>query len=187
MSAVVANKSEMYSLYQRGRFGAGTRHWYGANAILAEMLPCDVVPRYAGLSGGVKPDRYGERVAAQDVPALVTSWIAAGYEPDRIVMGAAAIDSSLVLQGEVMRTAQYLSLTYTRAQYPMRKAFETERLHADGLKALMILKSALCPASWDLLNDLLDDFDGAVVEFSVWGDHITEDGRNTIFWEVRHY
>jgi hypothetical protein len=183
----VDSKKAMYALYERGAFGGGTRHWYGAEKILSDPPVVDVIPRYSG-QGGVAFPGYGKRTRPEEVPALVREWLSLGADPSLVVMGAATDDERLIIQGEVMRSERYLDLRYTRVKAPMRVALATEQKHTGGMDAVAILQASLCPASWDLLNELLDTYPDSVIEFSTWAEckHV-QGGRNTIFWEVRNY
>lgn len=98
------------------------------------------------------------------------------------------VEHTLLLQGEVWRTAGGLYLTYSQVALPMREALTRETKHAEGLAAVILLAKYLCPNSQDWLEYLLDEYDEHVVEFSTfrkqWG---TLPHYNTLFWEVRKY
>jgi hypothetical protein len=67
----------------------------------------------------------------------------------------------------------------------MRLALAEETLHATGLKAKIILESLLDPTSYDAIIDLLEKYDGHVIEFSCWERKVGI--RRTMIWEVRDY
>jgi hypothetical protein len=182
-------KAESFELMERGAFGGTIRHWYGADSLpemMREMRGRNVVPRYKG-APGIQFPQYGQTIPVSEAPKLLEQWLALGANPQQIMWNQGLDDSLLILQGEVMRSTEHLTLRYSRVKKPMRVALLESEQSADGLKAVVILKNALCPASWDLLNELLDEYEGAVVEFATWSNPDVVNGRNTIFWEVRHY
>lgn len=94
-----------------------------------------------------------------------------------------------LIQGEVQRTHVGLELWYsTERGLPMRDALGSSGQRAYGIIGVSLLKSLMCPNSYEWLNVLLDRYDGHVVEFSTfsceWG---TIEGFNSVFWEVRLY
>lgn len=181
----IASKKEMYAIYERGGFGNRLLTWPNVDAYLQSDYSGLVVLRYKGAGGGAWCE-YG--VHRDDVEATVSRWISEGARRDLVTVNELAEDDLIILQGEVMQSPHHLSLRYSRLPMPMRKALAKEQYHVDGLSAALLLKSTMDPSSWDELNDLLDMYSGAVVEFSVWGKDIGDaPRRNTVFWEVRHY
>lgn len=182
---ILATKADMYAQYRRGRFGNRLRTWATLEDYRASGYSLPVVLRYAGAGGGAW---CAYNVPPEDVDATVAQWVSEGANPKLITLNESADDSQLILQGEVMRSPSHYSLRYSTVPKPMRQALAECQHHAEGLTALMLMRSAMDAASWDELQDLLDDFDGAVIEFSVWGHDVGDaPRRNTVFWEVRHY
>lgn len=91
-------------------------------------------------------------------------------------------------QGEVRRSERGLDLTYSTVAKPMRQSLLEGSKSACGLIAQELLRYYMDPSSYDWLGDLLDLYDGSVVEFSCyscnWG---TIPNRNVVVWEVRNY
>lgn len=96
-------------------------------------------------------------------------------------------DQKIIHQGEVQRSIHYFDLTYSIVKAPMRIALATETLHAQGLRAVHILKSAMDATSWDNLNRLFDQFPDSVIEYTTYSIPVGELGNNTVIWEVRNY
>lgn len=92
-----------------------------------------------------------------------------------------------VIQGELMRDSGGLQLRYTFRAEPMRVALEMDERHASGLTALMLLRQHVDPQGVDALMELLDEYDGAVVEFTSYRAPVGAFRHRTIIWEVRHY
>ncbi len=183
--SLIPTKADMYKLYQDGRFGNKLRTWTTERDYENSGYTAPVVLRYKGSTGG-KWCAYG--VAPKDVKTTISKWEAEGASRSLIVFNESAPDDKLILQGEVMRSTEHLSLRYSKMKAPMRVALSEAPLHAGGMKAVSVLKSTMDPESWEDLNTLLDEYDGAVVEFSVWDTTLGSlPRRNTVFWEVRHY
>jgi hypothetical protein len=95
-------------------------------------------------------------------------------------------DKRVTFQGEVCRSHRGLELRYSTENLPMRDAMEDAR-HACGLQALLLMQHFCCPPGYTKIMDLLDEYDGHVVEFTVFDVPCGELKRNTIIWEVRDY
>lgn len=181
----ITSKTEMYALYHSGKFGNKLLTWNSLDDYKRSGFARPVVLRYKGKAGG---GWVAYEVSHDEVDTIVASWLREGAQRDLIAVNESAPDHELLLQGEVMRSTDHLSLRYSIAKLPMRKALAECQKHARGIEANMILRSAMDAASWDDLNSLLDEYDGAVVEFSTWARDVgVIPRRNTVFWEVRHY
>ncbi|HEY3780911.1 MAG TPA: hypothetical protein VGL56_07505 [Fimbriimonadaceae bacterium] len=175
----------MYELYIRGRFGNSLAVWPDLDSYFTSPFSRNVVLRYKGKAGGAW---VAYEVQRKDVADMAKKWVNEGADPCLITLNESAPDDKLMVQGEVMRSTNYLSLRYSFFRGPMRVALAKSQEHAEGLKALAILEHYVDPSSLDDLWDLLDVFDGAVVEFSTWSIDVgVVPHRNTVIWEVRHY
>lgn len=182
--AAIASKSEMYQLYHRGAFGNRLCTWRDLEEFYASKFQRPVVLRYKGSGGG----RVEYGVMPRDVPCVVEQWVKCGADPRLITLNELANDSDLILQGEVMRSTEHVSLRYSTVPAPMRVALAASQYHVGGLRAVSILRSTLDPTSFDELMDLLDRYPDSVIEFSTWGHDVGQiPHRNTVFWEVRNY
>lgn len=101
------------------------------------------------------------------------------------------LEKNLLIQGEVHQDylgRDSLVMFYSTVPKPMRDSLREGGRSAYGVCASTILKTLMCPNSWDWLNILLERYPGHMVEFSTyprcWG---TLPNFNTIFWEVRAY
>lgn len=174
----------MYALYHRGLFGNRLQTWVSLEDYYASEYTGQVVLRYKGSGGGL----VAYDVARHEVSSIVADWSLQGARPQLITLNESAPDKNIILQGEVMRSVDYFELRYSQMKAPMRTALAQAPKHANGVNALILLKTAMDPSSWDDLQELFDRFDDAVVEFSTWNHDIGNCAfRNTVFWEVRHY
>ena len=181
---LVQRKADMYALYERKQFGNMLLSWKSLDDYLRSAYDGLVNLRYA--VPGSPWCRYG--MTRAQVVEQADAWCAEGADRAKFKLNELARDENLVLQGEVMRSERGLSLRYSRLPKPMRLALKEQEEHADGVIATIILQTALDPSSWDCLNELLEKYVGAVVEFSTWSHDVGDIGnRNTVFWEVRHY
>lgn len=179
----IRTKREMYEAYHRGRFGNRLRAWSGVQAWRESEYQGEVVLRSKSSAGG----RVAYRLDASEVASTLEAW---GVEltSAEIEINESAPDSDILIQGEVERSELYLTLTFSTLRLPMRDALARDSNTVTGLKALLLLRRYLDPSSFDDLWGLLEDFDGAVVEFSCWSSDVGIcPRRNTVFWEVRHY
>lgn len=92
-----------------------------------------------------------------------------------------------VVQGEIMRGVDGLYWHASTAQMPLRTALIEYGVIRTGLDALCDLRRLLCPSSVDEVFDLLDDYDGHIVEFTEFDRPIGTHHRHLLVWEVRDY
>lgn len=96
-------------------------------------------------------------------------------------------DDKLLIQGEVFRHWEGLTLTYNcTPNLNMRQAMENCNV-AQGLKAKYTLEKYLNQRALDMMYDLLDEYD-SVIEFSSYSYSLGfMPVNNTLIWEVRNY
>ncbi len=175
----------MYQLYEQGAFGNKLLSWPTLDDYLEDDYFGLIVLRYKGIAGGAWI-RYD--IPPSEVCSVVEHWISEGADRNLITVNQSAPNPLLRIQGEVMRSVDYLDLRYTLVKQPMRAGLDIEQLHANGLEAVGLLRHHLDPSSYEELWELLDTYEDAVVEFSTWDTHIgSVPFRNTVFWEVRNY
>lgn len=124
--------------------------------------------------------------------AMMWRWdeaISSGLKASDLYISAMAPHKDNLIQGEVMQDEKGLQLYASRViGLPMREALLDNPFSIGGVNASQMLKTLMCPNSWDWLNVLLDRYPGHVVEFSTfsrfWG---TLPRHNTCYWEVRLY
>ena len=181
----IGSKREMYALYEAGEFGNKLETWPSLDAFYASNVAKRVVMRYKGRAGGAWA---AYDLAPSDVPAEAARWKAEGADLSLVTLNESAPDDLLLIQGEVMRSIDYLDLRYSRSKLPMRDALAKDQHHTDGAVAVALLRRYLDPSSYEDLWMLLDRYPDAVVEFSTWNTLVgTSPHRNTVFWEVRDY
>jgi len=181
----IKTKQDMFELYEQGKFGNKFCTWSNIEEAIASGYIGEVSLRYKGNLPG-KWAAY--RLSFDAAQALIEDWVQAGAQRNLIVVNESAPDDMLLIQGEVMRSVNYLELHYSlEPGLKMREAMMRSQ-YATGLLANEILRSKLSPASFDDLNELLTIYDTSVVEFSVYSKCIGQcRQRNTVIWEVRTY
>lgn len=178
----IHNKKEMIRLYNKGAFGNKLRTWGSLQALHNSGYKGTVSIRVAGVAGG-NLCFYGVQIS--DVEKVIL-----GNNLDNFYINESAPDDKLLIQGEVMRDVygRGIAIYYSRLKCPMRSALLAKGESADGIRALGILRTYLTPSSFDDLLELLDTYEGGVIEFSAYGKKLGDcRGRNTIIWEVRNY
>ncbi len=182
---ILATKDEMYNRYQRGAFGNKPRIWHDYGQLEQDPPTRPVTMRYKGKGGG---GFCNYNVQLSEVPAIMQEWAEKGADTALITFNEGLPDDRLEIQGEVMQSAEHLSLRYSTEKLPMRLALKKSQSHVSGVIASLTLKHFLDPTSLDELYELLDIYPGAVIEFGTYSVDVgTVPRRNTIFWEVRHY
>jgi hypothetical protein len=184
----IKNKAQMFALYRAGAFGNSPRVWTPEEYFTTDCrtIPSsDLALRYQGSVPGA-PCLYN--LNAWDIEPEINELAKLGWNPNKWWVSEGIDETHRILQGEVCRSENHLELTYTTVSDKMRIAMAKEQLYAQGLSAVMLLRHALCPNSWNDLTEILDRFDGAVIEFTA---NAVDTGplphRNTVIWEVRNY
>lgn len=179
----IRSKAEFFRLWNSGALGYKLRTWDTYLDLAAsDSIPPVVGIRQIGAAGGgafwVGP--------TTEVAAQCAEWHAAGR---KFMICEAAPDENGTIQGEVCRGLRglegYLGLS---GGLRMRDAMARGLLrHRSYVETLALLDSYMSPSSRDDLDALLDLYPDATVEFTCFGSHNFDRGRNTIFWEVRNY
>lgn len=192
----VLNKQDFATRYARGEFGNASPTWDDPEVFLNK----------GWLWAFSQPLRnpmfhLRNRVAAGETHynlSMVTAyeWWRQMPKPQDWYCSAMCPTEKTLLQGEVIQGnygfdrigGEGLDLFYTTVAKPMREALAERPERLSGIGASCLLRSYLCPNSWEWLNELLSLYPGHVVEFTTlstcWG---TLPGFNTLFWEVRSY
>lgn len=184
----VLSKADFVRRYALGEFGNCSPTWQRVDDLLSLAKGHPWPERVPGLyhlrnrvPGG--PTHYNLHWSA-----CVAKWI---DQPDRAAWYASAMapTDKTTLQGEVYRGETGLTLYYSTVAKPMRDALAQRAGQVSGIMASFLLRRHLCPNSYDWMTELLDRYDGHVVEFSAysvpWGTLYPK--FNTCFWEVRQY
>lgn len=189
----VLNKHDFVKRYKVGHFGNASPTWDNYQQWFLDPRGCrpglfHIRNRIAG--GDTWYDVHWEDMD-------VTWGIARNRVGERnLYISEMAPHEHNLIQGEVVQgpiagaATRHLYIWYSRqVGVPMREALRgPEKAEAGGIIATTLLRTLMCPNSWDWLNQLLDNFPGHVVEFSTFGvDWGTISNFNTCFWEVRGY
>lgn len=183
MEAVIRNKQQMYSMLLAGRFGNFVRAW--------DTLPEVLASGYRGLVSLRSRERSNPvrlyHVPIEELPATVTK-LPPEHQRAGFVFSESPPDHKRTLQGELCRDESGYYLHYSFSPEPMRTALAQDGRHARGLTAKSLLETYLEPSDYDALQELLDDYPGAVIEFSAFTVPVgVIPHRKMVVWEVRHY
>lgn len=181
---MITTKRQTYDLYTSGAFGNKGLLWNTQAELLSSGYTGLVVIRYK--EPGSSFCRYD--CPFDRVSDVVSYFNQQGANEELMVFQPATDDTKLLIQGEVTRSENYLTLYYSTEKVKMRDALRSSGQQVEGIRALMILKHFLTPSSYEDLWMLLEKYEDAVVEFSTWESCVGDlEGRNTIVWEVRNY
>lgn len=173
----------MYSMLMGGRFGNFVRAWDSLPEVLASDYRGLVSLRSRERSNPVRLYHVPVDALEATVGAQPQASRAAGF-----VFSESPPDHKRSIQGELMRDEAGYYLHYSFAPEPMRIALEQDGRHARGLQAKLILEKYLEPSDYDALQDLLDEYPGAVIEFTGFTVPVgVIPHRKMVVWEVRHY
>jgi hypothetical protein len=179
----ITSKAEFFRLWNAGALGYRLRTWDSYLDLAAsDNIPPIVGLRQIGAAGG-GAFWVG---STSEVCGQISDWQAAGR---RFMICEAAPDEKGTIQGEVCRGLRgwegYLGLsTGLRMRDAMARGLLLPR---SGATVLALLDLYMSAPSRDDLDALLDLYPDATVEFTCYGDHNFDRGRNTIYWEVRNY
>lgn len=197
----ICSKDENNWLFRHGLIGNTLRQWDDVGDFLASGFPGYVMMRSRNM--GRTPVNWltfeprPSGVLSKRHPSLLWKlklWSYAAWDGEWWTRDEAYFtemlphqQSRVVLQGEVMRDSTGWYLYYSTAKAIMREALRSAPRHATGVAAYTILRDHMDGSSWDCLLDLLDHYDGHVVEFTILDQPCGQRGWNTLFWEVRNY
>ena len=174
MNAPITTKVENLAALAQGLLGNKLRHWSDWDALRLSGYGGDVTVRSRAVAGS----------CTYSVP---TAWTHQTAAPD-VYYNESAPDHRLILQGEVQRDTEHLTLFYSTEQAKMRHALHNSGHHAQGIVAKELLKARLWPSSYDDLMELLDLYPDHIIEFSAYDVALGDcRHRNTVIWEVRNY
>ena len=92
------------------------------------------------------------------------------------------------INAEILRGEQGLWLRYgSSSVLNLRHDLEQNGIHAQGIKAKQVMWTRMPQEDVDMVDELLDDWPGAIIEFSTYEQRVGIFDRYTVIWEVRHY
>lgn len=180
---IIASKREFYRLWRAGVLGNRTGVWDNVEDALASGAR-EIGFREVGKAGG----GAWAKVPREDARRTARVWLNLGRS---FVCDDAVPNSRSTLQGEVCRTIRglegYLAVGYPIP--PMRVAFaQGLNKHYGYLETKMLLDRFMDPCSRNDLDDLLELYPDATIEFTCFNVNVGNiPGRNTIMWETRNY
>jgi len=110
-------------------------------------------------------------------------------EPKEFYISLMAPTKKTILQGELtISDSEGLTGLVTTVAKPMRIALAEKATQVRGVFVNALLRTMLCPNSYDWTMTLLDRYPGHVIEFTTFScDWGTLPGFNTVWWEVRDF
>ena len=179
----IKNKEEFYDKYQKGLLGNKLRTFNNYSDIYSSGYKGLISIRYSLPN---RPEFNKFYVPAYEIrDVLYNQLIPAGGKIEFFRFNESAPDTDLIIQGEYLSSIRYLNYSYEKAN--MRKAMDNS-LHAEGVKAKLILRHFANDNSYSMLEDLGEAYPDSVIEFGIYEKCLGEiPGHNIIIWEVRGY
>ena len=180
MHEPVITKEDFVRRYAKHEFGNHTITWNTAEEALAssEPGPFHIRNRVAGGVTYYNIKRWDMPSAWKDAltrqPASL--WYVSEMSPN-----------CTIFQGEIAKGLWFYDLTYSLVNATMREALARQTLYAQGLKAKLLMEHYLDPGDWDWIQELLENYDSHIVEFSVYAMPCGTLNRRCIIWETRLY
>lgn len=184
----IRTKKEFYALSRRLQLGNCLQQWpfpqWQENLFSHGFIGIDKFSlRTAARASDRRAQRY--RITANRMERLCRRLICEGYKPEDLLVDESAPDDTVLLQGEVLNTPEFVELFYVeRSGIGMRQAFPLMKPVA-GIRAVQILRHYLDADSCEDLFQILAEYHTSVVEFSVYPKRVGRLQRNTLIWEVR--
>jgi hypothetical protein len=185
----IPDKQTMRGLYLAGAFG---NRWPGWPLLeyIETGISVPVGLMYNGTPGTQLPD-YARVLPRSEIITVAERWHALGYSY-RSMTASCGEDGAdprpqRTIQGEVMRSEEFYTLTWSNLNMMMRPALATRCYHETGLPAVLRLQAAMDRGSWENLQSIYDRYPDSVVEFTCYDRGVGVTGANTVFWEVRNY
>jgi hypothetical protein len=184
----ITTKKINYRLWQSGEFGNKLRAWPSIESWRASGFNGNVVLRTMMAAAG-GPCRYD--LSPGLVGQVVSEWTQSGVPLSAIMVNEAAPDECSILQGEFWNGVlgwcwSYLHYSFTAKH--MRESLKEGAKDIDGLKARLLLKGLMTPASYEDWCEVLERWPDHAIEVSIY-DRCVGDRphRNSLIWEVRQY
>ena len=177
------SKRDFYLRYSRGEFGNRPCSFIGPSCV-EDAKKSGI--KAVGIRVQVPSGRFDPYVPLDDVEDRIKSFMHDGYRKELIELSEMQDDDKIILQG-YLTLGPELTLEYSCQKTQMRAAMRGST-QIRGLSANLLLKSIMCPVSWDWLQYLLNyRGNNVVIELSIYSCPVGILGWNTIFWEVRDY
>jgi hypothetical protein len=184
----IRHKRDFYALWRAGLIGNYIRTWETIDEALASGVP-EIGFREVSRGGG-----WWERVPRAQAKETAEKWTLAGK---RFLLDEGVPNHKTTMQGELTRTHEGLcgfiavALRQAGGRYglpPMRISMAGgmhEQMSYARTRALMGVY--MDASSRDNIDDLLELYPDAAIEFTCFSVNVGVMRRNTLIWEVRNY
>lgn len=174
------NKKEFYQKWQNLDFGNRIRAWDTYKDLIDDDYKGLVTVRYKEPSS----PKCKYNVPFSDIEKVISDL---GGKPELYTFNESCPDEKLLFQGEIYHGDTY-SLFYSELKLPMRDALKQGGKQVYFTTAKCIMQYYMRSKSYTMIQDLLDNYPGAAIEFSCYSMCLGElPGHNVIVWEVRNY
>jgi len=173
-------KADNILALQEGLFGNAPRQWQTLDDVANEWGDNPIV---------VRPRTPGGKCWYEVTPIgwFLEYYKCGWFDPADYYFNEPIDNKSVTLNAEVTRSTGRLEMFYATEPMHMRPALREHGRHAHGLTALTILRHFACERGREVVEGLLDQFLGHVVEFTCMTKPYGTLGWKTVVWEVRNY
>ena len=182
----ITNKKDFYQKSQEGLLGNTFRVWMSYDEYIQSGYKGLITLRYLIRDSGY----FVPVVEYKDIDGILVDLIKKGANLNLFTFGEIPIKEKeyRLIQDELYYSDTGLVLEYTFNQGNLRHALQKNYIRAEGIKAKLLLEGLLDPNSYNDIFELLEKYDGAIIEFSTFAGYVgTLPNRNTIIWGVRNY
>ena len=181
--AVVRNKSQIYELLRADKFG---NHfpWVSYEEWLHELHE----DAEYSLRFGLQLNAPWEYHLSYHKALVAANYNTYGCAKSQISVVTMPIGIQPVINAEVQWSEIGVELHYSTVQDVMRRSLARGGRTVAGIVSVEIMRHYCDPCSYDDIRALLSEYDGSVIEFTVFDRDVgVFPHRNTIIWEVRNY
>lgn len=181
---LIKNKDQMFALLRLGMLGNTVASWRTKEEVFASNFRGNVYIRYLGNVGG---GLFVEDLPVAQIAERVRTEVGEGWLEEKMYFGEWIPVDQIVMNCYLLKQDGTFHLFYSYDKSPMRESLERAGQHISGYRALLLPLSQLGLEDQERLCQLLDLYEGCVVEFTIYERSKGTLGWCFIVWEVRYY
>lgn len=184
--AIIKDKNTMFELFEKGEFGNTVRPWSSVEKLFASGYNGHISIRSRG---GRPKGPVIRNLPVEKAQETVISLVKAGFSENLLFFGEWIPDDILVMKCQLARSERFFELTYRPTalwRYFDQKSEYGDK-YAHGLRAKVILFSAMDEETYEPIVELFDRYPDSVIEFNIYDRPVGTLSRNAIIVEVRNY
>lgn len=182
----IEDKQEFYALSRAGLLGNTLTQWTWAEFARRYNVEPKGLPEVVGVRHVRRAFTKAavSRLMGRD-EAYRYGWQLGAEAHDTLLIDEGAPNDRITIQGEITSTEYGLYLRYGYDKVHQRTLWTEATQHAFGIFASGLLQRYMDPSSWDLVNEIFQQFEYPIIEFTCFDRAVGQLKWNTLFWEVR--